>query len=113
MSGMCLFGLPNAELSSQASLKWLITSSRQNGIALRLLLDVDVRCVSRQFLILRLSRKVLHMSVNIQEFLDEVKGLSGEEAKQAEIAFMKQVIEQELRKAFALQKKKNEKKKRK
>ena len=53
------------------------------------------------------------MSVNIQEFLDEVKGLSGEEAKQAELAFMKQVIEQELRKAFALQKQKNEKKKRK
>jgi hypothetical protein len=48
------------------------------------------------------------MSVNIQEFLDEVKGLSGEEAKQAEIAFMKQVIEKELRKAFATQKKKND-----
>jgi hypothetical protein len=48
------------------------------------------------------------MSVNIQEFLDEVKGLQGEEAKQAEIAFMKQVIEKELRKAFATQKKKND-----
>ncbi len=50
------------------------------------------------------------MSINLQEFLDEVKGLQGEEAKQAELAFMKQVIEKELRKAFATQKKKNEKK---
>jgi hypothetical protein len=50
------------------------------------------------------------MTNDIQKFLDEVKGLHGEEAKQAEIAFMKQVIEKELRKAFAVQKKKNEKK---
>ncbi len=48
------------------------------------------------------------MSINLQEFLDEVKGLQGEEAKQAELAFMKQVIEKELRKAFATQKKKND-----
>ncbi len=48
------------------------------------------------------------MSINLQEFLNEVKGLNGEEAKQAEIAFMKQVIEKELRKAFATQKKKND-----
>lgn len=48
------------------------------------------------------------MSINLQEFLNEVKGLQGEEAKQAEIAYMKQVIEQELRKAFATQKKKND-----
>jgi hypothetical protein len=47
------------------------------------------------------------MSNDIQKFLDEVKALSGEEAKQAELAFMKQVIEKELRKAFATQKKKN------
>ena len=50
------------------------------------------------------------MSINLQEFLNEVKGLNGEEAKQAEIAFMKQVIEKELRKAFATQKKKNQRK---
>ena len=48
------------------------------------------------------------MTNDIQKFLDEVKNLSGEEAKQAEIAFMKQVIEKELRKAFATQKKKND-----
>ncbi len=48
------------------------------------------------------------MSINLQEFLNEVKGLQGEEAKQAELAFMKQVIEKELRKAFATQKKKND-----
>ena len=47
------------------------------------------------------------MSINLQEFLDEVKAKSGEEAVQAEIEFMKKVIEQELRKAFAVQKKKN------
>jgi len=51
------------------------------------------------------------MTNDIQKFLDEVKGLSGEEAKQAEITFMKQVIEKELRKAFAIQKEKNNKKK--
>lgn len=50
------------------------------------------------------------MTNDIQKFLDEVKGLNGEEAKQAEIAFMKQVIEKELRKAFATQKKKNDSK---
>jgi hypothetical protein len=50
------------------------------------------------------------MSINLQEFLNEVKGLQGEEAKQAELAFMKQVIEKELRKAFAIQKKKNDSK---
>jgi hypothetical protein len=50
------------------------------------------------------------MSINLQEFLNEVKGLQGEEAKQAELAFMKQVIEKELRKAFATQKKKNQRK---
>ncbi len=53
------------------------------------------------------------MTNDIQKFLDEVKGLQGEEAKQAELAFMKQVIEKELRKAFALQKKKNDLKSRK
>jgi hypothetical protein len=108
MSGVCLFGLPSVELSSQASRLWLLTSSRQSVTALRLLLAVAVRCVSRLFLTSRSSRKVLRMSINLQEFLNEVKGLQGEEAKQAEIAYMKQVIEQELRKAFATQKKKND-----
>ena len=51
------------------------------------------------------------MTNEIQGFLESIKGMSVEEAKQAEIAFMKQVIEKELRKAFELQKKKNEKKK--
>jgi len=51
------------------------------------------------------------MTSDIQQFLESIKAMSGEEAKQAEIAFMKQVIEKELRKAFALQKQKNEKKK--
>jgi hypothetical protein len=51
------------------------------------------------------------MTNDIQNFLDSVKNLSGEEAKQAEIDFMKQVIEKQLRKAFATQKKKNESKK--
>jgi hypothetical protein len=51
------------------------------------------------------------MTNDIQHFLDSVKSLSGQEAKQAEIDFMKKVIEKELRKAFALQKEKNEKKK--
>jgi hypothetical protein len=50
------------------------------------------------------------MSSEIQSFLDSVKNLSGEEAKQAEVEFMKKVIERELRKAFSEQKKKNEKK---
>lgn len=50
------------------------------------------------------------MNSEIQGFLDSIKNLSGEEAKQAEIEFMKKVIERELRKAFSEQKKKNEKK---
>lgn len=60
---------------------------------------------------LEVKQKDLHMTNDIQHFLDSVKSLSGQEAKQAEIDFMKKVIEKELRKAFALQKEKNEKKK--
>lgn len=51
------------------------------------------------------------MTNEIQDFLDSVKNLNGEQAKQAEIEFMRKVIEKELRKAFATQKKKNESKK--
>jgi hypothetical protein len=51
------------------------------------------------------------MTNDIQDFLDSVKNLSGEQAKQAEVEFMKKVIEKELRKAFASQKKRNEAKK--
>jgi hypothetical protein len=50
------------------------------------------------------------MTNDIQNFLDTVKSLKGEEAKQAEIEFMRRVIEKELRKAFEKQRQKNEKK---
>lgn len=47
------------------------------------------------------------MMNDVQKFMESIKGLSEEEVKQAQMVFMKQVIEKELRKAFAAQKVKN------
>jgi hypothetical protein len=109
-TGAFLFGLLHGVLLRVAGAILLSISKATSNTVLLSPSVADVRCVSRLFLICRLSRRIYTMTNDIQKFLDEVKGLNGEEAKQAEIAFMKQVIEKELRKAFATQKKKNDSK---